>query len=226
MMPQLRPIPIVRWQLGNAGFQPMKVQRRLAEGFLAAPDLSSEAVDVLRDAVDKIIGLLARENEALIVEVDLVSPAALRVEPEAASQISYIGNLPPQEIRSAILVAAREIGNRAARAAGGALSSYLTADQFSRLSEEKMRAAQIVALIQNQDTVNVSPQSQAAFDGYLSVHLKDLDAAVVDAEKAVVTAEAGSVPVLEPSERSLAVNVAVGVGLVAVTGFVLWQIFG
>jgi hypothetical protein len=222
---RLGPVQIVKWQLGNAGFQPM-LASRLAEGRMSAPNVSVAAQGVLQKGIDSIIGSLTREITAVGVEADLVSPAALRVDPNSPSEISYIGQLPPQEIRSALTVDARELWNLVDRVQVGALSHYLTAQQASGLSQLKSQAAGLVSFLQNQDTMPVAPQDQTAVDGHLAMHLKGPGAAVQDAEKAVVTAEAGSVPVLEPSEKHVELNIAIGVGIIAVAGFVLWSLLG
>lgn len=223
-MIRLQAVPIVRWQLGNVGFNP--IHHRLADGILSAPAISPAATAVLQGGVDQIISSINTEIQALVVEADLVSPAAIRVDPSSPSDISYIGNFPPQEIRSAIQTAGQGLSDRVSRVTTGALSSYLTSDQASRLSTLKAQADQVVSAIQNQDTTPISPGDQAAVESYLAMHQKGPDSAIASAEKAVVTAEAGSIPVLEPSEKDIALKIAIGVGLVGVTGFVLWQVLG
>jgi hypothetical protein len=199
---------------------------RLAEGTFSTPNVPSGALAVLQAGVDKIIDSLNTEIQALVVESDLVSPSAIRVDPNSASEISSIGNFPPQEIRTAISASAGQLGGLVDRVLTGALSPYLTAAQSSQLSGLKAQAAQVNSAMENQDLTPVSPGDQGAVQAYLDSHASGPSAAIADAEKGVVTAEAGSVPVLEPSEKDIAVKIAIGVGLVAVTGLVLWRVLG
>lgn len=222
----LQAVPIVRWQLGNAGFRPMMASRRMAEGIMAAPTIQPGAVSVLQAGIDRIVDALNTEIQALFVETDLVSPSALRVDPTSPTEISSIGNLPPQEIRTAIATAAQELSNLSARVTSGSLSNYATAGQVARLSELKSQADQVSAVMRNQDLMPISPGDQAQVQSYLNMHLAAPNMTIGDAEKSLVTAEAGSVPVLEPSEKNGSLKIAIGVGLVAVAGLVLWQVLG
>jgi hypothetical protein len=221
MMPLLRPVPL-RWTLGQAQVGPVRV--RLSEGTVSAPRLSAGSFS---SQIDAAIASLGTELEALIVELDLVSPTSLRVDPAAASDIQYIGNLPPLEIRSAISVAATELGNRATRMQGGALAAYLGDGQKAQLEALKSKAQNVVLAVQNLDTAPISPGDQDAVNAYLARHVSPVDRAIGDAEKNVVSQEAGSVPVIEPSEKAAtATKIAIGVGLVVVTGLVLWHLSG
>ncbi len=221
-MPLLRPVPLVRWTLGHAQAGPIQV--RLAEGTVSAPRLSAGSFS---SQIDAAIASLGTELEALIVELDLASPASLRVDPAAVMDIQYIGNLPPLEIRSAISVAARELWNRVTRMQSGALSAYLGDGQKAQLVSLKSKAESVISAIQNLDTAPISPSDQESVNAYVALHVSGPDKAIGDAEKSVVSQEAGSVPVIEPSEKAAtATKIAIGVGLVAVTGLVLWHLLG
>jgi hypothetical protein len=225
-MMTLRTVPISHWQLGSAGVQPKMQRRRLAEGATASPNIAPGSISVLQAGVDRIIATLNTEIQALIVELDLVSPVALRVDPASANEISYIGSISPGEIRSAISVSAQQLSDLASRALSGALAHYTTSGQVSQLQSLKSQADQVISAIQGLDTTSISPESMSKAQGYLSMHLKEPTAAISSAEKAVVSAEAGSVPVLEPSEKNVSLNIAIGVGLVTVAGLVLWTVLG
>lgn len=217
------PVPIVRWQLGNSGFRPMP-RARLAEGRMSAPSVSPGALAALQRAAGKIVDILAREIQAVQEEYDLVSPAAVRVDPESARQISFIGQLPIQEIRSALEVAARELWNVASRALSGSLAPYLSADQAQALSTEKTQADRLVSALENQDTIPVAPGHQADVQKYLDMHLGSATALLSASEKGVVEAEAGSVPVLEPDEKMSSTTIVVGVGVATGIGILLWAL--
>lgn len=217
------PVPIVRWQLGNSGFQPMP-RAHLAEGRMSAPAVSAAALSALQRATASIVDILARELQAVQEEYDLVSPSALRVEPESAKQISFIGQLPPQEIRSALEAAARELGNIVGRMRSGSLAPYLSADQAQALSAQKIQADRLVSALENQDTIPVAPGHQADVQRYLDMHLGSATALLVASEKGVVEAEAGSVPVLEPAEKVSTTAIIAGVGVATGIGILLWAL--
>jgi hypothetical protein len=224
-MMTLRTVPIAHWQLGNSIFQ-AKINRRMSAGVTAAPNIVPASIGVLQAGVDRIIDSLNTEIQALIVELDLVSPAALRVDPSSALQISYIGGISPGEIRSAISVAAQQLSDLTARALGGALAHYMTPAQMSQLQSLKSQVDQVISGTQGLDTASIAPENMAKAQDYLSMHMSGPQAALGDAEKAVVSAEAGSVPVLEPAEKNKTLNIAIGVGLVTVAGLVLWTVLG
>lgn len=199
---------------------------RLAEGTFSTPNVPAGSLSVLQGGIDRIIDSLNTEIQALVVESDLVSPSAIRVDPNSASEISNIGSFSPQEIRTAISASAGQLGGMVDRVLTGALGPYLTASQSSQLSSLKAQAAQVGSTMENQDLTPVSPGDQGAVQAYLDSHASGPSAAISDVEKGVVTAEAGSVPVLEPSEKDIAVKIAIGVGLAAVAGLVLWRVLG
>lgn len=217
----LRRMSVSKWQLGNSSFQPLQIH--LGEGSVGQPDISLAS---MLSAVDGIVSAVANETEVLIVEADLVSPAALRVDPTSGGEISYIGSIPPQEIRSSISAAARQISGKIDRVLSGALGSYISSAQKSALSAQQARLGNIVSVLLSQDTASISSQNQGVVQDYLTAHLAGVDQAIATAEKDLVSAEAGSVPVLEPDEKNGPRNIAIGVGLVAVTGLVLWGVLG
>ncbi len=216
------PVPIVRFQLGNSGFQPM-VHHRLAEGRMSAPAVSAQALNALQKGIQGIVDALTVEVNAVAVEFDDVSPATVRVEPARKNEISYVGGYPAQEIRSILTVSARELGNRLDRLSGGALAPYMTSDQVQAIADLKALDQQLVAALQNQDTLPIDPGHQADVQKYLDTHLASVTVMLQNAEKGVVQAEAGSVPVIEPYERGLSTGtIMAGVGVAAGIGILLW----
>lgn len=229
----VRPIPISRWQLGNSNFFPMPRQLSrvyLAEGRMSAPAVSASDTSALGSSIDAIISTLTTEIQAVQEESDLVSPAAIRADPTSASEISFIGQWPPQEIRSELLVDARSLGDLVNRVQTGALSAYVSSSQAQTLSGLKSQVDALVSLLENQDTAPIASGDQDAESQHLAMHVAQATQQIQDAEKAVVGAEAGpsgAVPVLEPLEKGISLgNIAIGVGIVAVAGLVLWQALG
>lgn len=65
----------------------------------------------------------------------------------------------------------------------------------------------------------------SAANQHVDAHLMEPKAQVVAAEKMVVGAEAGSVPVREPAEKTLSkTEIVVGFGVAAGLGVLLWSL--
>lgn len=218
---RLGPVPIVSYGLGRS-----RVGRlaHLSEGRMSAPALSQQTLSALSTATQKIVDVLGREVQAVQEEYDLVSPAAIRVDPRSASQISYIGGFSPQEIRTVVEAAARELGNLADRVLSGAVSPYLPADQRQALLGIKTRSGQLVQALENQDLASPPAEHQGQIQQYMDMHLAEASSRVQAAEQGIVGAEAGSVPVLEPAEKLSGMTIVVGVGVATGIGILLWAV--
>jgi hypothetical protein len=186
------------------------------------------AASDIGQAIDLAVDALEREMEAVKVESDLVSPQALRVQPSDYTQISLVGTvLAPQEIRSLVIADARALDGLASRIQTGALSHYLSQDQSSRLSGIRASAAALVGYEEGQDIQAISSGHQTVANQHVDAHLQDPKTRVADAEKRVVGTEAANVQVREPSEKTLSnTEIAVGVGLAAGLGILLWSLLG
>lgn len=215
---RLGPVPIVRaasYELGRS---------RMSEGRMSAPSLSSETLSQLSTAVGKIVDALGRELQAVQEEYDLVSPAAVRVDPKSATEISYIGGFSPQEIRTAVQAAARELGSLAARVLSGAIAPYLPGDQRQALMAIQARGNQLVQALENQDSITPPAGHQDQIQQYMDMHLAEASSRVQAAEQGIVGAEAGSVPVLEPDEKLSGMKIVAGIGVAAGIGILLWAV--
>lgn len=177
-------------------------------------------------AIDVALDALAREMEAVKVESDLVSPQALRVQPDDYTQISLVGTLlAPQEIRSLVIADARALDGVASRIQTGALSHYLSPDQINRLAGIRGDAAKLIDYEEGQDIQPISSAHQSVANQHVDAHLADPKGATAEAEKLVVGSEAANVPVLEPSEKKLSgTEIAVGIGVTAGLGILLWSL--
>lgn len=196
---------------------------RLAQGQVQEPSGTPAG---LQAAIDSAIQAISTEVEALLVELDAVSPSALASEPARAQEISYIGSLPPAQIRLAIQTAAGGISSRIDRMTSGALSYYLSQEERSQLAALNSRSNS-VASAARAGWGAIPPEDQGVVDEYLLMHMTQPDQAIRSAEELIVSGEAGSVPVVEPFEKdSPSRNIAIGVGLVALTGLVLWGLLG
>jgi hypothetical protein len=216
----LRPVMVDPWRSGGMlGGRSLFMGRPPAIQFLGASDSISQATDLAIEA-------LSRELDAVGVEADLVSPQALRVSPDEYTQISLVGTvLAPQEIRSVIIADARALDGVATRIQTGALSHYLSQEQVSRLAAIRAGAAQLLEYEQGQDIQPISAGHMSAANQHVDAHLMEPKAQVVAAEKMVVGAEAGSVPVREPAEKTLSkTEIVVGFGVAAGLGVLLWSL--
>lgn len=227
MMLMLRPVMVDPWRSGGT------LGRR--SFFAAAPPapaqrpslgLPASVENRVSRGIDQAIEALGVELEAVSVEADLVSPPALRVQPEDYRQISIVGTaLAPQEIRSVVAADARAIDGLAARIQTGALSHYLTAEQAGALANIRARAQRLVEYERGQDVQPVVQEHLGIANQHVDAHLAAPQAAVSEAEKTVVAGEAGTVPVLEPAEKTLSkTEILAGVGVVAGIGILLWAL--
>ena len=121
MMVQLRPVMIDPWHrggmLGGRNFfaAAAGVERPMVR-LGQTPAVSSAARAAIGAFIDQALDSLGREIEAANVEADLVSPQALRAQPEDYTQIGLVGTvLAPQEIRSVVLADARALDAIASR---------------------------------------------------------------------------------------------------------------
>lgn len=226
----LRPVMVDPWRSGGT------LGRR---SFFAAPapvaarpalrpvlGLSASVQARVSQAIDRAIDAMKIELEAVSVEADLVSPPTLRVQPQDYTQIGIVGTvLAPQEIRSVVLADARSIDGLAARVQTGALSHYLTSDQAAALADIRSRAQKLVDYEQGQDIQAVLSEHVGIANQHVDGHLAAPRSAITDAEKAVVAGEAGTVPVLEPAEKTLSkTEIVAGIGVVAGVGILLWAL--
>lgn len=216
----MRTYPLTHFRLGDS-VHPYMV--RLAQGSVQAPNASTAD---LKAAIDQAIQAISTEVEALIVELDAVSPSALNVEPERAQEISYIGSLSLGQIRLAIQTAAQALSSRVDRILSGAAAPYVTAEESSQLTALRSRANSVWSAAQA-GASSIPSEQRDGVDQYLSMHLSGPDQAIRSVEEKIVSGEAASVPVIEPFEKDLSSrNIAIGVGLVSITGLILWGLLG
>ena len=200
-------------------------KRILAQGAMASPELSQEAVSRLQNEIDPVVETLQLELEALKAEADMVSPQILRTEPDLYRSIQVVGpTLTPQQVRSAILVAARAIQGIAKRILGGSLSPYLSAEQKATMSTIASDAEALMRYVQQFDLGNLSGDAANLAQDYADGHTQTVSALLAASEKKVVSGEAGSVPVLEPSERGSALGAIVGLGLLVTVGILIAEL--
>lgn len=217
----LRPVMVDPWRSGG-----MLGTRNVFMGYEGRSAALLGATGSISTAIDQAIDALGRELDAVGVEADLVSPQALRVQPEDYTQISLVGTvLSPQEIRSVVIAAARALDGVASRIQTGALSHYLSSQESSRLAEIRASAAKLITYEEGQDIQSVAQGNLTVANQHVDAHLRDPQGLAAVAEKLVVGAEAGSVPIQEPSEKTLTqAEIIVGFGVAAGLGILLWTL--
>lgn len=192
--------------------------RHLGSGQMSSPEVSEEALAQIRKAIDATLDELEYQLEAVYAEERMVEPATLRVEPDRPRGISEVGDLDPMEIRSVIEADAVALRGVADRLASGSASTYLSEDQMARAKDASARAQKAWEYLRSLDSRNIQGAHMDAAARHLATHMTGLDQDVAELEKAIVTAEAGSVPVVEPYERTSktvkTVAAAGGIGLV------------
>lgn len=228
MIVQLRPVMIDPWHRGGmlGGRNYFAATQRAPRPMIQLGQVSSASRSAIGAFIDQALDALGREIEAANVEADLVSPQALRAQPEDYTQIGLVGTvLAPQEIRSVVLADARALDAIASRIQTGSLSHYLSNGQVSRLADLRGRIGRLVSYLQGLDIQPVLQQNLGIANQHVDAHLRGVNGPVGDAERAVVTAEAGNVPVLEPSEKTLSTGkIIAGIGVTAGIGILLWTL--
>lgn len=224
--PSLRPIVIDSFRGGGSfGVRHMFLGQSAPSMPPAAPvSVSDSQVSDIRSIIDQAIASLSYQLEAVGVESDWLSGSSLRADPTQYQQISDIGpTFAPQEIRSVILMDAQQIDALAARLKAGALSHYLSSDEQAKIADVRSKAAEIISFVEGQDLQAIQSGHEGLADQHTQGHLREPKALVEKAEKLVVGAEAGAVPVLEPYEKTLSgIEVAAGIGVLAIVGVAVW----
>lgn len=186
-------------------------------------DTAADVSGFVNDAIEEIdYQLIAAGAEA-----DMVSPSSLRVDPASATKVGGIGySFPPQEIRSVIMADATALGGMADRIRTGVLAHYITPDQAAQLSALAAKAQKLFDYLQGMDLAPVQSGHETQAQAHVDQHLTEARRLMENAEKTVVAAEGGAVPVLEPSEKGLGpLKIAAGIGITAGVGFLLWNLF-
>jgi hypothetical protein len=226
--PALRPIVVDPFRGGGAfGMRHMFLGQTTAPAAPppAAPvNVSSAQVSDIQKLIGQAVDKLNYELEAVGVESDLVSGSMLRTDPTQYQQIQDVGpTFSPQEVRSVILMDAQQLDALAARLKAGALSHYLSSEQQKAIGDVRTKAGQIVNFVEGQDLQAIQPGHESLAEQHTQRHTQNSKALVEKAEKMVVGAEAGAVPVKEPYEKTLGVvEIVAGVGVLAIVGVALW----
>ena len=203
------PKPPVRVYLGDS------LPDILGQGKPSAPTLAPDVLSAIRAEAGHVADTLRYELEAVKAEGDMVSGPSLRTQPDLYQSIGVVGPyLTPQEIRNVIINDARAIQAQAQRLLSGASAPYITSDQRSILSTVISDAKAEIDYMENFDLTPLAGANAKLAQDHTDTHVK-ASREIVDAiEREIVTGEAQSVPVREPSETGS----RPGIGALVVVG--------
>jgi hypothetical protein len=197
-------------------------KRDLGQGAPKAAAISPADLEKFQTSLKPIIEALQLELEAAKQEADMVSGPTLRVEPDLYKSIGIIGPyFTPQEVRSTILVDANELENVANRLSTGALGSYLSADQKMAVTTAATDAKKLKEYVQQFDLTPLSGASAKLAEDHVASHTTQLLDEIKEAEKNVVSVEAGNIPVVEPMEKGLGAGGLLAVGALVAIGIII-----
>lgn len=194
-------------------------------GQIPPPSVPEAKRSAIAAAAAGALDALELEIETVGARMDAVSPASLRTDPQGWNGIDLAGaGFGPYEIRTVLAAAMRELWALARRIATGPLSHYLSEDQAGRADRAGKGALSAVASEEALDREPVQAGHERAAERHVQAGVARVKPLVEAAERLVVEGEAQGVPVREPSERGPGtLEIAVGVGAVAVGALLLWQ---
>lgn len=203
-------------------FIPPPEKRYLGTGVPANFQLSQAQLDKIQASITPIIEALRYELEAVKVEADMVSGPTLRIEPDLYKSIAIIGPyLTPQEVRSAVMVDASEIGKAAKRVLTGALSSYLSADQRQSLQTIVSDAGALEAYVRQFDITPLTGATAKLAQDHVDSHVAEALGELEEAERGIVSTEAAGIPVIEPVEKGFGIGGLIAVGTLIAVGIIV-----
>lgn len=217
---QLQPAPMPRQEIAP----PPSRLGDLGYGLMAAPELSPAQIKEIQAMATPLVEAIRTEVEALKLESRVLSPESLRENPDIYKSINELGlYFTPQEMRTHVIQEAKALQAEASRVLTGAISSYLTEGQVAALAIAADDLKALIAYVQQFDLAPITGAKSKLSDDEIKQRLTDIRASVANAEKAVVSQEAPSVPVNEQSGSTIGTIIAVGV-LAAVGWFLVDQL--
>jgi hypothetical protein len=182
--------------------------------------VSESALAEIRKNASSAIQALGEQFDLVSIEAGLLAAASTEEGFDAAEGIQFSEGFSIPELRTLVYSDALALSDLASGMKAGAIGSYLTADQKSDLDILVSKASSIGARVRATGLMSQLPEARRrAAEDHNAMHAQEVLDFTKEAEKAVVTAEAGPggrVPVLEPYERDEATRKVVIVGVVAV----------
>lgn len=208
-MQQIEPPPS---RLGDLGY-----------GLMAAPELSPSQIKEIQATATPLVEAIRTELEGLKLESRVISPEALRENPDIYKSINDLGlYFTAQEMRTQVIQDTKALQAEASRVLTGAIASYLTDAQVSALTTAVGDSKALIAYVRQFDLAPITGAKSKLSDDEVKQRLADIRASVAHAEKMVVSGEAPSVPVAEQSGSTFGTIIAIGV-LAAVGWYLIDQ---
>lgn len=222
--PPARPVAQPPSALPSGSLQPPPKRAFLGQDI--APAVTESEIAIIRSKAEDAIALLQMELEAVKMEMDLVTPDALRDAPTGFTGIEIIGNdFTALEVRTQVSVVARQIETVAQRLLSGSASSYLTDDQKTALAVVMNDAQGLSAFATQFDTEPIAAAHTRLSEQHLEIHTKGAKDAINTVEKDIVSAEGNGIDVREPMEKEAsALGVVLGLGVLTVIGLVVFEV--
>jgi hypothetical protein len=213
-------------QAKAGNFQTRKsIRPRLGEGVMSAPTLSAGTLADIRENANAAISKISSALDDLEVYAQFLAPNVLRVDPLAYRTIPDIGEAyTPEELRTILHGDASTLGAIANRIGRGSAGRYVTGDQVRQFDELYARANGVMARIKSSG--QMSPVSDLGLASQQQEAVtQDVAELLGKIEKAIVSGEAGAVPVLEPYEQETNVlRLALGIGITAALAYTIWRL--
>lgn len=190
---------------------------RMGAGVMSQVDVSPESRAVIQRAADALLNELEYQLSRVGEEVQHVAPSTLASDPDSYWHVFRDYEWTPMEIRTQVALDAAALEDVADRLTRGSLMPYLSDSEIARAQSAFVTAQNTWKYLRTLESEPISQAHQEESVSHLEDHLSALDHGVLDLERAVVSAEAGTVPVIEPYERTNeAFKKALAIGGIAV----------
>lgn len=195
---------------------------RLGEGRISSPELSQSEVEAIRSALIPVVEMLADEIEVIKYDAAQVYPETLRSSPDLYKSIDSIGPyLTPQEIRSQMILEGKAIEAEVKRVISGAAASYLRDTDRATLERVRADAGRLVAYLGQLETSPITGAASKLSQDRIADRTENIRLGIEAVERQIVSGEAGSVPVYEPSEKVGVAGILVILGIVVGAGVII-----
>lgn len=189
---------------------PSRIEQ-LGYGLMQAPELTEAQVKEIQQAAQPFIDAVQAELESVKLEAQAVSPEVIRDNPDGYKSLNEIAPyFMPQEMRSQAILDAKTLQAEAGRALSGAIAPYLAPTQSAVLENVMADARDLVAYLNQFDLAPITGAKSKLSEDHLKARMASVNVVLADAEKLVVSKEAGSVPVTEDAGNPIGTILTLG----------------
>lgn len=221
--PNPAPAPVLPPSPASQGMIQPPPARALGYGLMQAPKLTEGQITEIQGAAAPVVDSLQTLLEGLKLEARAVAPETLRQHPDAYKGLNDLAPyFTPQEYRSQIITDTRAVQADASRMLSGAVAPYLMDSQRQVLETVSADADALVAYVQQFDLAPVEGAKAKLAEDHLKALISDTRQGVADAEKLIVSMEAGSVPVSEQGSGSF-LSTVLAIGVLGAIGWLIYD---